>query len=89
MSVPGDAIDCQPARRDLDELHDTSKNLETSLGILRKEGMEKSGSEEPLQSMLSPCFPGESKRKRSGRQKLFYVHDKPCYGYWDFVLEVA
>ena len=63
VSIPGDAIDCQPARRDLDELHDTSKNLETSLGILRKEGMEKSGSEEPLQSMFLPCFQERAREK--------------------------
>ena len=51
MSIPG-----QPARRDHEELHDTTKNLATSSEILRKEGIEKSGSEEPLQSILLPCF---------------------------------
>ena len=63
MSIPGDVIDCQPARRDPHELHDISKNLATSSGIPRKEGIEKSGSEEPLQSMPSPCFQVRARKK--------------------------
>ena len=56
MSIPGNVLDFQPARRDPDEMHNTSKNLATSSGILRKEGIEKNGSEEPLQSIPLPCF---------------------------------
>ena len=44
-------FDCQPARRAPEELHNDSKNLAISLQILRTEGIEKSGSEEPLQSI--------------------------------------
>ena len=56
MSIPGNVFDCQHVRRDPDELHNDSRNLATSLAILRTEGIEKSGSEEPLQSILLPCF---------------------------------
>ena len=83
MNIPGNAFDCQPVRRDPDELHNTSKNLATSSGILRREGSEKSGSEEQLQSIPLRCFSGESKGKESRRRKLSYVYDKPCCGYWD------
>ena len=51
MRISGNVFDCQPARRDPDELHDTSKNLATSSKVLRREGIEKSGCEEPLQSI--------------------------------------
>ena len=61
MSTPGNVLDCQPARRGPDELHDTSKNLASSSGILRREGIEKSGSEEPLQSIHIPCFQGRAR----------------------------
>ena len=54
MGIPGNVLDCQPARRDIDELHDTSKNLATSSGILRKEGNVKC--EELLRSIPLPCF---------------------------------
>ena len=56
VSVPGNVFDRQHARRDPDEWHNDSRNLATSLVILRKEGIENSGSEEPLQSVLLPCF---------------------------------
>ena len=56
MSIPGNVFDCQHARRDPDELHNESRNLATSLAILRQEGIENSGSEEPLQSIPLPCF---------------------------------
>ena len=52
MSILGNVFDCQHARRDPDELQNDSRNLATSLAILRKEGMKNSGSEEPLQSIL-------------------------------------
>ena len=47
MSIPGNVFNCQPARRDPDELHKTSKNLAILSGVLRREGIEKRGSEEP------------------------------------------
>ena len=75
MSIPGHVFDCQHARRDPDELHNDSRNLTTSSGIQRKEGIEKSESEEPLQSIPLPCFSGKAKQKKSGRQKLSYVYD--------------
>ena len=43
MSVLGNIFDCQHARRDPDELHNDSRNLATSLVILRREGIENSG----------------------------------------------
>ena len=64
MSIPGNVLDCQPTRRDSDELHDTSKNLATSSRTLRKERIETSGSEEPLQSIPLPFFSGEGKGKK-------------------------
>ena len=56
MSTRGDVFDCQRARRDPDELHNDSRNLAASSAILRREGIEKSGSEEPLQPIFLPCF---------------------------------
>ena len=62
MSIPGNVFDFQSARRDPDELHNTSKNLATSSGILRREGIEKSVSEEPLQSIPLPWFQGRARQ---------------------------
>ena len=56
MSIPGNVFDCQSARRVPEELHDDSRNLATPLGIQRREGFEKSGSEESLQPIPLPCF---------------------------------
>ena len=56
MSIARSVFDCQPARRVPEELHNDSRNLETPSGIQRREGIEKSGSEEPLQSIHLPCF---------------------------------
>ena len=67
-SIPGNAFDRQHARRDSDELHNDSRNLAMSLSILRSEGIEKIGSEEPLQALLLPCFSRKA-RKKSKRQK--------------------
>ena len=64
MSIPGNVFDCQHIRRDPDELHNDSRNLATSLAILRKEGIENSGSAEPLQSILLPCFSVRAKRSK-------------------------
>ena len=61
LSIPVIVFVCQPARRDLDALHNTSRNLATSSGILRREGIENSGSEEPLQSIPLPCFQGRAR----------------------------
>ena len=47
MSIPGNVFDRQHARRDPDGLHNDSRTLATSLAILRKDRIEKSGSEEP------------------------------------------
>ena len=63
MSIPGNVLDFQPARRDPDEMHNTSKNFATSSGILRKEGFEKNGSEEPLRSIPLPCFQVRAREK--------------------------
>ena len=54
MSIPGNVFNCQPVRRDPDELHKTSKNLATLSCVLRREGIEKRGSEEPSQSIHLP-----------------------------------
>ena len=56
MSISGDVSDCQPARDNPGELRNNSKNLETSSGSLRREGFEKRGNEEQLQSIPLPCF---------------------------------
>ena len=56
MSIPGNVSDCQPARGVPEELHKNSRNLATPSGIQRREGIEKSGSEEPLQPIPLPCF---------------------------------
>ena len=77
LSFPGNVFDCQPARRDPDELRNTSKNLATSSGTLRREGIEKSGSEEPLTSIHLPCF------QVRAREKSLDVYDKPCCGCCD------
>ena len=68
MRIPGNVFDRQHARREPDELHNDSRNWAISLAILRKEGIEKSGSEEPLQSIPSPCFFSKNKEKKSRRQ---------------------
>ena len=60
MSIPGNVFDCQSARRVPEELHNDSRNLATPLGIQRREGFEKSGSEESLQPIPLPCFFGAS-----------------------------
>ena len=76
MSFPGNVFDCQLARRVLEELHRDSRNLATPSGIQRREGIEKSGSEEPL------LF-GKSEGKKSRRRELSHVHEQPCRGYRD------
>ena len=48
----------------LKKLCNYSRNMATSLAILRKERIENSGSEEQLQSILSPCFSERARRKR-------------------------
>ena len=63
ISISGNVFVCQLARRDLDDLHNHSRNLATSPGVLRREGIEKSGSEEPLQSIPLPCFQERARQK--------------------------
>ena len=65
MSVPGHNFFfyCQQARRDPDELHDDSRNLAASSAIQRREGIEKSESEEPLQTIPLPCFSVQAREK--------------------------
>ena len=66
MSIPGNVSDRQHARRDPEELHNDSRNLGISLAILRTEGLQNSGSEEPLQSIPLPCFSVRPRRKSLG-----------------------
>ena len=61
----------------------TIQKKEKSSGSLRREGIEKRGSEEPLQSKPLPCFQVKIKYIWSGRERLSHVHDKPCCGYCD------
>ena len=83
MSILGTDFGCQPARRDLNDLHNNSNNLAASQGFLRREGIEKSVSEESLQSISLPCIQGRAGQRKSRRWKLSYVYDKlPCFGYW-------
>ena len=63
MSIPGNVFDCQHARRDPDELHNDSRHLATSSAILKTEGIEKSESEEPLQSIPLPCCSARARKK--------------------------
>ena len=64
MGIPGSAFDCQPARRVPEESYKDSRNLAAPSGIQRREGIEKSGSEEPLQPMPLPCFSRKAEEKR-------------------------
>ena len=75
IRVSGNVFDRPDARRDPEELHGGSGNLAASLAILRKEGIENSGSEESLQSIPLPCFSARARRKKSKRQKLSDVYD--------------
>ena len=63
MRIRGNVFDCQRARWDPDELYNDSRTLATLMGILVTEGMEKSESEEPLQSTPVSYFQIESKTK--------------------------
>ena len=63
MSIPGSVFDCQLAPRVPEESYNDSRNLATPSGIQRREGIEKSGSEEPLQPMALPCFSGKAEEK--------------------------
>ena len=60
MSIPGSDFECQPARRVPEESYNDSRNLAASSGTQRTEGIEKSGSEEPLPPMPLPCFSGKT-----------------------------
>ena len=71
ISFPGSVFDCQPARRVPEESYNDSRNLAASSEIQRREGIEKSGSEEPLQQMPLPCSSGKlrtiNERRRKGK----------------------
>ena len=56
MSISGDVHDCKLARCDPDDIRNNSKNFAKSSESLRREGIEKRGSEEPLQSVPLLCF---------------------------------
>ena len=82
MNTHGNVFDWQHAPWDPDELHNDSRNLATSLATLRTEEIEKSGSEETLQSITCLMLFMRSKTK-SRRWKVSFVFDLPCRGYWD------
>ena len=82
MSTPGNVFDRQHARRDSDELHNDSRNLAISLAILRTEGIEKNGSEEPLQSILPPCFSGKGKEKGLNDRNCLMSMTNHASGIW-------
>ena len=63
MNIPGNVFDCQRARRVPEELHNDSGNLATPSGIQRREGIEKIGSKEPLQTTHLPCFSVRAREK--------------------------
>ena len=63
MSIPGSVSDCQLARRVSEELYNDSRSLAAPSGIQRREGTEKSGSEEPLQPMPLPSSSGKAKEE--------------------------
>ena len=62
MNILGNVFDRLHARRDSDALHNDSRNLAIKLAILKTEGIEKSWSEEPLQSTLLPCFSRKARK---------------------------
>ena len=68
-SIPGNVFDRQHAQRDSDELHKYSRNLAISLAILRAEGIENSGSEEPLRPI--PCFSIRARRNSPDDKKVW------------------
>ena len=70
----GNVFDYQHARRDPDKKKSYSRNLATLLGTLRTEGIEKSESEEPLQSTPFIFYFGKSKTKCK-RWKASYDYD--------------
>ena len=82
MSIPGNAFDRQHARRDSDELHNDSRNLAISLAILRSEGIEKIGSEEPLQALLLPCFSRKARGKVQTTKKCLMCVVDHALGIW-------
>ena len=63
LSIPGNVFDCQPARRVPEELHNDTRNLATTSGIQRREGIEKNGGEEPLQPIHLTLLFGTGKGK--------------------------
>ena len=73
MSIPGSVFDCQLARRVPEELHNDSRNLATSSAILRSEGIERGGCEEPLQSILLPCLSVRARKSLDDRNCLVSV----------------
>ena len=64
MNLPRNIFDRQHARRDRDELQNDSRNLER---------IEKSGSEEPLQSIPLPCFLVRAEKSQTTSKS--YVYD--------------
>ena len=83
MNIPGNVFECQHARRDPDELHDDSRKLSTTSAILRTEGIEKSGSEEPLQSIPMSLLFEKSKTKSLDGGKCPVSMTNHTRGYWD------
>ena len=88
MGIPGNVFDRQSARRDPDELHNTSKNLATSSGILTREGIEK-WERRSISINTFTLFSGKSNGKESRRQKLSYVFEKTLLLVLGLVLTVA
>ena len=66
-----------------DELHNDSRNL----AILRKERVDNSGCEEPLQSITLPCFSVREQGKKVWTTNKSYFYDRPCRGRWDVFLK--
>ena len=83
LSISGNVFDYQSVRPVPEESHNDSRNLATPSGIQKREGIEKSGSEEPLQTIPLPCFSVRAKEKKSRWKKLSYVYNQPCRVYWD------
>ena len=63
------------------------QNLVTPWKNLRIEEIEKSGNEEPLQSIALTCFQVKAGTFGQDGKKMSYVYDKPCCGYWDLYLK--
>ena len=82
MSISGDAHDCQHARCDPDDVRNNSNNL-----AKKKKNIERRNwatwQWRTITIHTFTLFSSVSKYIWSRQERLSYVYDKPCCGYWD------